>query len=102
MAYLLSPNKVQLNNISNFYISLDNTNSYIINGQRSNLIHVEPITASPFSTQAIQPFQPTFTKINKSIMIDSFTITLTGDNNTTIDMTGGTGLSIDIQKFSVT
>ena len=35
-------------------------------------------------------------------MIDSFTITLTGDNNTTTDMTGGTGLSIDMQKYSVT
>ena len=35
-------------------------------------------------------------------MIDSFTITLTGDNNTRIDMTGGTGISIDMQKFSVT
>ena len=93
VSYLLSPNKVQLNNISNFYISLDNTNSYIINGQRSNIIHFEPITASPFSTQVIKPFEPTFTKINKSILIDSFTITLTGDNNTTIDMTGGTGLS---------
>ena len=35
-------------------------------------------------------------------MIDSFTITLTGDNNTTIDMIGGTGFSIDMQKYSVT
>ena len=35
-------------------------------------------------------------------MIDSFTITLTGDNITTIDMTGGTGLSIDMQKIGVT
>ena len=35
-------------------------------------------------------------------MIEGFTITLPGDNNTTIDMTGGTGLSIDMQKFSVT
>ena len=35
-------------------------------------------------------------------MIDSFTITLTGDNNTTIDMTCGTGLSIAMQKYSVT
>ena len=69
MAYLLSPNKVQLNNISNFYISLDNTNSYIINGQISSKIVVEPITASPFSTQVIKPFQPTFTKINKSIVL---------------------------------
>ena len=34
-------------------------------------------------------------------MIHSFTITLTGDNNTTINMTGGTWISIDMQKFSV-
>jgi len=57
---------------------------------------------SPFSTQVIKPFQPTFTKINKSVLIDSFTVTLTGDNNSTIDMTGGTGLLSDMQKFSIT
>ena len=46
--YALSPNKVSLNNISNFLFQ---------NGLRKNIIHVEPISVSPSSTQVIQPLQ---------------------------------------------
>ena len=99
--YALSPNKVSLNNISNFFISVDIVNSYIQNGLRNNIIHVEPISVSPSSTQVIQPLQIAYLPINKNSIIDQITVTLLGDNNSTIDMTGGTSTT-NMQKFSVT
>ena len=68
--YALSPNKVSLNNISNFFISIDIVNSYIQNGLRNNIIHVEPISVSPSSTQVIQPLQISYLPINKNSIID--------------------------------
>ena len=41
-----------------------------------------------------------FSALSKSILIDQITVTLTGDNNSTIDMTGGTGINPEF--FSVT
>ena len=98
--YALSPNKVSLNNISNFFISVDIVNSYIQNGLRNNIIHAEPISVSPSSTQVIQPLQIAYLPINKNSIIDQITVTLLRDNNSTIDMTGGTSTT-NMQKFSV-
>ena len=68
--YALSPNKVSINNISIFFISVDIVNSYIQNGLRNNKIHVEPISVFPSSTQVIQPLQISYLPINKNSVID--------------------------------
>ena len=68
---------------------------------RNNIIHVEPISVSPSSTQVIQPLQISCLPINKNSIIDQITVTLLGDNNSTIYMTGGTSTT-NMQKFSVT
>ena len=83
--YALSPNKVALNNISNFFISVDIVHSCIQNGLRNNIIHVEPISVSPSSTQVIQPLQIAYLPINKNSIIYQITATLLGDNNFTYD-----------------
>ena len=80
---------------------MDIVNSYIQNGLRNNIIHVEPISVSPSSTQVIQPLQIANLPTNKNTIIDQITVTLLGDNNSTIDMTGGTSTT-NMQKFSVT
>ena len=54
------------------------------------IIIVEPISVYPSSTQVIQPLQIAYLPINKNSIIDQITVTLLGDNNSTIDMTGGT------------
>ena len=51
-------------------------------------------------TQTIQPFNPIFSAFSKSILVDQKNAMLTGDNNSTIDMTGGTGIKPEL--FSVT
>ena len=79
---------------------MDIVNSYIQNGLRNNIIHVEPISVSP-STQVIQPLQIVYLPINKNSIIDQITATLLCDNNSTIDMTGGRSTT-NMQKFSVT
>ena len=71
------------------------------NGLRNNIIHVEPISVSPPSTQVMQPLQISYLPINKNSIIYQITVTLLGDNNSTIDMTGGTRTT-NMQKFSVT
>ena len=44
---------------------MDIVNSHIQNGLRNNIIHVEPISVSPSSTQVIQPLQIAYLPINK-------------------------------------
>ena len=80
---------------------MDIVNSYIKNGLRNSIIHFEPISVSPSSTQVIQPLQIAYLPINKNSIIDQITVKLLGDNNSTIDMRGGTRTT-NMQKFSVT
>ena len=83
--YYLSQGRALLNNISNFFISVDYTNSFLTNGQINSVIYVQPITVDANETQTIQPFNPIFSAFSKSILIDQITVMLTGDNNSTID-----------------
>ena len=48
---------------------MDIVNSYIQNGLRNNVIHVEPVSVSP-SAQVIQPLQIAYLPINKNSIID--------------------------------
>ena len=98
--YYLSQGRALLNNISNFFISVDYTNSFLTNGQLYSVICVQPITVDANETQTIQPFNPIFSSFSKTLLIDQITVMLTGDNNSTIDMTGGTGTNPEL--FSVT
>ena len=64
-------------------------------------IHVQPITVDANETQTIQPFNPIFSTFSKSILIDQITVMLTGDNNSTIDMTGGTGINSELSSVTL-
>ena len=98
--YYLSQGRAVLNNISNFFISVDYTNSFLTKGHLNSVIYVQPITVDAHETQTIQPFYPIFSSFSKNILIDQITVMLTGDNNLIIDMTGGTGITPEL--FSVT
>ena len=87
----LSQGRALLNNISNFFISVDYTNSFLTNGQLNSVISVQPTTVDANETQTIQPFNPVFSSFSKSILIDQITVMIEGDNSSIIDMTGGTG-----------
>ena len=68
--------------------------------QLNSVIHVQPIAVDANETQTIQPVNPIFSAFSKRILIDQITVMLTGDNDSTIDMTGGTGINTEL--FSVT
>ena len=53
--YYLSQNKAQLNNISNFFISVDGCNSFLSNGNSSSTVYIAPINVKPNRTQTISP-----------------------------------------------
>ena len=58
--YYLSQGRALLNNISNFFISVDYTNSFLTKGQLNSVIYVQHITVDANETQTIQPFNPIF------------------------------------------
>ena len=67
--YYLSQGRALLNNISNFFISVAYTNSFLTNGQLNSVIYVQPITVDANETQTIQIFNPIFSAFFKSILI---------------------------------
>ena len=48
----------------------DVVNSQVQNELRNDIIHVEPISVYPSSTQIIQPLKTAYLLINKSSIID--------------------------------
>ena len=88
--FVLSQGKAMLNNISQFLISADCITSTYNNYQSSNLLYTSTIEVSPYSTQNLMPYNMVWSDIYKSI-INSITITLTGDDGSLIDMTGNSG-----------
>ena len=80
---------MKLNNISNFYITVDGCNSFISNGVSSSIIYSEPIRVSPQATQAIMPQNLHFCTFTNTTILDSLTVSIVGDNGVPIDMTSG-------------
>lgn len=89
-----------LNNVSNFFISVEGASSFLSNGQSTNKVYIEPIQVRSSSTQAIVPTNLIFSSLYKNILIDTLTVPLLGDNNSPIDMTGGWRSNPEL--FSVT
>ena len=85
--FVLSQGKSKLNNISQFLISADCITSTYNNYRSSNLLYTSTIEVSPYSTQNLMPHNMVWSDIYKNI-INSITITLTGDDGGLIDMTG--------------
>ena len=98
--FALSQGKAMLNNISQFLISADCITSTYNNSQSSNLLYTSTIEVSPYSTQNLMPYNMVWSDIYKNI-INSMTITLTGDDGSTIDMTGNSGISSP-ELFAIT
>ena len=98
--FALSQGKAMLNNISQFLISADCITSTYNNSQASNLLYTSTIEVSPYSTQNLMPYNMVWSDIYKSI-INSITITLTGDDGSLIDMTGNSGNSSP-ELFAIT
>ena len=98
--FALSQGKAMLNNISQFLISADCITSTYNNSQSSNLLYTSTIEVSPYSTQNLMPYNMVWSDIYKSI-INSITITLTGDDGSLIDMTGNSGISSP-ELFAIT
>ena len=99
-SFAISQGKAMLNNISQFLISADCITSTYNNSQSSNLLYPSTIEVSPYSTQNLMPYNMVWSDIYKNI-INSITITLTGDDGSSIYMTGNSGISSP-ELFAIT
>ena len=88
-SYAISQGKAMLNNISQFIINVDCINSSYNNSQgSSSLLFTSTIEVSPYSTQNLLPYNLCWCNMFKTTL-SSITVTITSDNGTLVDMTGG-------------
>ena len=98
--FAFTQGKTMLNNISQFLISADCITSTYNNSQSSNLLYTSTIEVSSCNTQNLMPYNMVWSDIHKNI-INSITITLTGDYGSLIDMTGNSSVSSP-ELFAIT
>ena len=99
--FVLSQGNAMLNNISQFYFSADCITSTYNNSQSNNLLYTSTIEVSPYSTQNLMPYNMVWSDIYKSI-INSITITLTGDDGSLIDMKFNRYGTLSPELFAIT